>query len=203
MLLAMVVHSLDAALVRRFKNGDETAFTELVERYKDRVYGLCLRWMRDPIIAEEVAQDVFVALYRSLHRFRGDSQLSTWIYRVAVNHCKNRKLYRQRRATDRHEPLEGTRTDGELPARQLPSQDPGTDAETHRNEAAKIVHDALGQIDEEARQIIIMRDIQDCSYEEISDILEIPRGTVKSRLHRARSQLARVLSTTLDRDDLI
>ena len=103
--LAMVAGPSDAELVRRFKGGDRHAYAEIVHRYQHRVYTLACRWMGDDQVAEEVAQEVFLALYRSLADFRGDAQLSTWVYRVVVNHCKNKRLYRRRRAMDLHEPL--------------------------------------------------------------------------------------------------
>jgi len=157
--------------------------------------------MKDPHIAEEVAQDVFLALFRALDRFRGDAQLSTWIYRVVINHCKNRKLYRQRRHSNKHEPLEGDRND-DMPDRQIASDGPGTDALTHQSEAQQLVREGLARLDDEQRQIVVLRDVQDLSYDEIGDILDLPRGTVKSRLHRARAQLASVLSEKIDKEDI-
>lgn len=202
MLLAMAHHLSDAELVSRFKEGDRNVFSEIVQRYQDRVYGLCLRWMRDRQQAEEVAQDVFLALYRSLESFRGDSLLSTWIFRVAINHCKNRRLYRARRKLDQHETLEGERDD-DGPARQIASEGPGADAGLVSEQARTLLWEALARLDEDQRSIIVLRDVQDLSYEEIADILELPRGTVKSRLHRARSQLAAVLSRTIAPEDII
>lgn len=191
----------DDELVRRFKAGDREAFSELVRRYQDRVYTLCLRWLGDPAAAEETAQDVFLSLYRSLADFRGDSKLSTWIFRVATNHCKNRRLYRMRRAHDRHEPLEGLPTEDGA-ERQLPHTGPGTDAPLHRSEAGEILNQALAALDETHRSIIVLRDIEDLDYEEIADILSLPRGTVKSRLHRARAELARVLGRMVSNRDV-
>ncbi len=201
LLLAVLTKLSDTELVERFKGGDEHAFSQIVRRYQDKVFSLCLRWLGERSLAEEVAQDVFVALYRSLARFRGESSLSTWIYRVAVNHCKNKRLYSSRRRRDRHEPLEGRpRDDG--PARELPAGGRGTDALAERSEAQILVHDALQAISEEHRQVIIMRDIQDLDYHEIAEILELPRGTVKSRLHRARTELARVLRNRIGKEDV-
>jgi len=191
----------DTELVRRFKDGDRDAYSEIVRRYQDRVFTLCMRWLHDRQVAEEVAQDVFLALYRSLERFRGDAQLSTWIYRVVINHCKNRRLYRQRRKIDRHEPLEGTRDD-DGPKRQIAADQPGTDASIHRSDAERLIHEALERLDDEQRRIIVLRDIEDLSYEEISEILDLPRGTVKSRLHRARGQLATMLSHKIRKEDI-
>ena len=203
MLLAMIGGPSDAELVRRFKEGDRSAYAEIVRRYQHRVYTMCIRWMGDDQIAEEVAQDVFLALYRALGDFRGDAQLSTWIYRVVVNHCKNRRLYRRRRASDRHEPLEGPQRDDDDPPRQIASEGPGTDHLLHQSEAELLVREALALLDEEQRAIIVMRDVDDLSYEEIGEILDLPRGTVKSRLHRARAELAKVLSRKIGKEDVL
>lgn len=200
-LLGMARGPTDEELVRRFKAGDRSAYDELASRYEDRVFTLCLRWIGHRQVAEEVAQDVLIALYRSLAGFRGESKVSTWIYRVAVNHCKNRRLYRQRRKHDRHEPLEGRERD-DAPPRQLEAQGPGTDVRIHRSEAERVIHEALEKLDDNFRTIIVLRDIESLSYEEISNILDLPRGTVKSRLHRARSELARVVARTIGPDDV-
>lgn len=203
LLLAMIRHPSDTELVQRFKDGDRSAYAEIVRRYQDKVYNLSFRWMHNDQIAREVSQDVFLALYRSLANFRGDAKLSTWIHRVVVNHCKNRRLYRRRRQTDQHEPLEGKRIDDDVPARQLAHDGPGADAGRNRSEAEVLVHEALDQMDEEQRMIIVLRDIEDLGYDEIAEILDIARGTVKSRLHRARGTLARVLSRRIDKRDVI
>lgn len=192
----------DEELVRRFQGGDKAAFSDILQRYQDRVYTLSLRWMGEQEVAEEVAQDVFVALFRSLDRFRGESRLSTWIFRVTVNHCKNRRLYRRRRKVDQHEPLEGLRPDDDAPVRQLPDDGPGTDTRVHRSEAGRLLQDALERLDESHRTILVLRDVEDLPYEEIAEILDLPRGTVKSRLHRARAELARVLSRVIGPEDI-
>ena len=200
-LLAMSASPPDEELVQRFKKGDRQAFAQIVRRYQDRVYSQCLRWMGEPTVAEEVAQDVFLALYRSLARFRGEAALSTWIYRVTINHCKNRRLYRRRRARDRHEPLEGQPRD-DAPGRQLAANGPESDVLTHQSEASALLQQGLEAISDDHRQVIILRDIQDLDYSEIASILELPRGTVKSRLHRARSELARVLRNRIGKEDV-
>lgn len=203
MLLAAIVGPSDVELVRRFKEGDRNAFSTIVDRYQHRVYTMCCRWMHDDQVAEEVAQDVFIALYRSLGEFRGDAQLSTWIFRVVVNHCKNKKLYGKRRAVGRHEPLEGEPRGDDDPPRQIAADGPGTDAPLHASEAEVLVREALTHLDEEQRSIIVMRDVEDLAYEEIAEILNLPRGTVKSRLHRARAELARVLSRKIAKEDVL
>ena len=201
LLLALGIGPSDEELVQRFKAGDREAFSVLARRHQNRVFGLCLRMLGNSHEAEEVAQDVFLSLYRALGRFRGDAKLSTWIYRVTLNHCKNHELYRRRRGHGRHEPLEGTRDDG--PPRQLAAGGPGTDASLHRSEAGELLQDALAQLDEDHRRIVLLRDVEDLSYEEIGNLLDIPRGTVKSRLHRARAELARRLTRHVSRADVL
>jgi RNA polymerase sigma-70 factor (ECF subfamily) len=201
-LLGLAAAPTDKALVHSFVGGDVDAFSQLVERYQDRVFTLCYRNLNDRQEAEEVAQEVFIALYRSLSSFRGESKLSTWVYRVTVNHCKNRRLYQQRRGAGRHEPLEGTRGD-DAPPRQLPSNEPGTDRSTHRSEAERLLNLALNQMEDHHRSILVLRDIHDLSYQEISEALDLPRGTVKSRLHRARLELARLLERHVAKEDVL
>lgn len=203
LMLAMVTGPSDPELVERFKGGDRRAFDEIVRRYQHRVFTLALRWMGNEQVATEVSQDVFLALYRSLHNFRGDAKLSTWIYRVVVNHCKNRRLYRRRRKMDFHEPLEGDRnSDDDGPKRQIAGDGPAPDAAVHQTDAERMVREALNQLPEEQRAIIVMRDVEDMAYEEIGELLGLPRGTVKSRLHRARAHLARVLARSVNTDDV-
>ena len=192
----------DTELVERFRGGERRAFDEIVRRYQDRVYTLCRRWLDDVQGAEEVAQDVWVALFRSLGAFRGDAKLSTWIFKVTVNHCKNRRLYRHRRGWGRHEPL-GPPADDDQPERQLADEGPGADHALHQSEAERLVGDALAQLDDDHRQILILRDVEDLAYEEIADILDLPRGTVKSRIHRARAELASVLARRTRREDVL
>lgn len=204
-LLAMALGvTSDEDLVRRFASGDRSAFNELVRRYQSRVYSLCFRWLRDPAKAEEVAQDVFIALYKNLAEFRGESKLSTWIFRVATNHCKNRLVYGNRRREDRHESIDapvGGDEDG--PVKQYAVDAPGPDASINRAEASKLLQAALDALDEDQREIVLLRDVDDLSYEEIAELLQLPKGTVKSRLHRARAELARRLSRRVGLEDVV
>ena len=190
-------------LVDRFKQGDRSAFSALVMRHQDAMYTLCLRQLRNPTIAEEVSQDAFLSIFKSLHRFRGDARFKTWMFRVGVNHCKNHRSYLHRRATDRHEPLDRpVGPEEDAPRRQLPSS-ASTDSRVHQQDAKRLIETAMARLDEEQRTIIVLRDLEELSYEEIGTILDLPRGTVKSRLHRARSQLAQSLSRHVAREDII
>ena len=204
-LLAMTLGvTSDEELVRRFGSGDRSAFSELVRRYQSRVYSLCFRWLRDPAKAEEVAQDVFIALYKSLADFRGESKLSTWIFRVATNHCKNRLVYGNRRREDRHESIDApVGGDDDGPVKQYAIDAPGPDASINRAEASRLLQAALDALDDDKREIVLLRDVDDLSYEEIAELLQLPKGTVKSRLHRARAELARRLSRKVGLEDVV
>ncbi|MCK6513802.1 sigma-70 family RNA polymerase sigma factor [Myxococcota bacterium] len=204
-LLAMTLGvTSDEELVRRFGSGDRSAFSELVRRYQSRVYSLCFRWLRDPAKAEEVAQDVFIALYKSLADFRGESKLSTWIFRVATNHCKNRLVYGNRRREDRHESIDApVGGDDDGPVKQYAIDAPGPDASINRAEASRLLQAALDALDDDQREIVLLRDVDDLSYEEIAELLQLPKGTVKSRLHRARAELARRLSRKVGLEDVV
>lgn len=194
----------DGELVARFQRGDRRAFDEIVVRYQARIYSLCLRWLGDAEAAEEQAQDVFVAAFRALGAFRNECSLSTWLFRIAVNHCRNARLYRMRRAYGRHEVLDAPRDDDDGPVRQVADEDaPGADQGIHRREANHLVQAALAELDEDHRQILILRDVEDLAYEEIADILDLPRGTVKSRIHRARAELAQKLARRVRATDVL
>lgn len=201
-LFSMAALSSDEDLVRRAARGDQQAYAMLITRYQDRIYSQCLRWLSNPRVAEEVTQDVFLAVYRALPRFRGDARFSTWIFRITVNHCKNRRLYQRRRHSDKHEPLEGVSRDEDGPDRQIPHTGPGTDRGQQQSEAEEMLANALAQLEESQRNIILLRDIQDLAYDEIAAILDLPKGTVKSRLHRARVELARILSHSHGTEDI-
>ncbi len=201
-MLGVLRGPTDEDLVRRVQQGDASAFDELVLRYQDRIYTVCLRQLGERPLAEEVAQDVFLSAYRALGNFRGDSKLSTWLFRIAINQCKNKRLYNRRRAHGRHESLEGD-PDPDRPARQFAHPDRGPDAGVHRSEAERVLAEALQELEPDYRAIIVLRDIEDLAYDDIAELLGIARGTVKSRLHRARSQLARLLSRNLKREDIL
>jgi RNA polymerase sigma-70 factor (ECF subfamily) len=194
----------DGDVVERFIAGDRGAFDELVGRYQSRVYSLCLRWLSDAEVAEETAQDVFVAAFRALGGFRGECTFSTWIFRIAVNHCRNARLYRMRRAWGRHETFDSLPGDDDVPTRQFADEAaPQADRGIHGREAGTIVQVALAELDDEHRQILILRDVEDLAYEDIADILDLPRGTVKSRIHRARAELAQKLARKVGAADVL
>lgn len=176
-------------LLSRLKRRDEAAFTELVRRYQDRVFGLTFRMLGDRSEAEDVAQEVFVTVFKSIDGFRGDSKLGTWLFRVTANHCKNRLKYLGRRARGaQREYTEGDH--GADAAPRTAATLAGPEAETRGREMEGIVQRALAALPDDQRELVVLRDIEDLTYEEIQQVTGLAAGTVKSRLHRARLALS-------------
>jgi len=182
-------------LVERLKRRDEAAFTELIRLYEKRIFQLVLRMLGDRGEAEDVAQDVFLTVFKSIDSFRGDSKLSTWLYRVATNHCKNRIKYLDRRARGKKTELDDLSENDRLESVSMSASShvarPDQQAEANQMEA--LMRRAIAELDEEQRELVILRDVENLSYEEIQAITGLPEGTVKSRLHRARLSLAKTI----------
>jgi RNA polymerase sigma-70 factor (ECF subfamily) len=176
----------DERLVRRFQEGSADAFEVLVQRHGARVYNLCFRILGDPEEAADASQDTFLAALRKLNTFRGDSAFTTWLHRVAVNACYDSLRRKRRRPLlqiVRHE-------DDDRPEPSLPSPD-------HADQVVFSVDvgRALMEVPEEFRVVLVLADVQDLPYDEIARVLEIPVGTVKSRVFRGRAALGRALGT--------
>ncbi len=180
----------DGALVAEVRAGQRGAFDVLVRRHQDRVWRVCLRWLGDPATAEETAQDVFLAAFRGLAGFRGESSFRTWLLRITVNHCQNARTARHRRAFGRHDAMSGE--DGAV-VREIVDPAPLADTRADGAQSRARLHAALAALDEDLRAVVLLRDVEDLDYEEIAQVLDVPRGTVKSRLHRARTLLAEQL----------
>ncbi len=184
----------DRRLVRRLKAGDERAFQELVATYQDRVFGLVYRMLGNRQEAEDVAQEVFISIYRGIGNYRGEGKLYTWMYRIASNTCKNRIKYLKGRNFHRASDIDETPSahlagqDGG-PVHSLQSQVPNPEAqiEGHRLESA--IQRELNNLDPDHRLVIILRDVQGLTYQDIIGITGLAEGTLKSRLHRARMAL--------------
>lgn len=178
-------------LVERLKRQDEAAFNELVRLYDKRVFRLVLRMLNDRAEAEDVAQEVFVTIFKAIGNFRGESKLSTWIYRIATNHCKNRIKYLDRRARGKKSELDELSEHAAMESASMSSsaQVARPDEQAEANQIETIVRAAIAELDEDQRELVILRDVENLSYEEIQQITGLPEGTVKSRLHRARLSL--------------
>lgn len=182
-------------LVERLKRQDEAAFNELVRLYDKRVFRLVLRMLNDRAEAEDVAQEVFVTIFKAIGSFRGESKLSTWIYRIATNHCKNRVKYLDRRARGKKTELDELSEHGAMESASMSSsaQVSRPDEQAEANQIERIVRAAIAELDDDQRELVILRDVENLSYEEIQQITGLPEGTVKSRLHRARLVLMKAV----------
>jgi RNA polymerase sigma-70 factor (ECF subfamily) len=178
-------------LIRRLQQRDERAFEEVVRLYKNKVYNLVYRMIGNSEEAEDIAQEVFVTVFKAIDSFRGEAKFSTWLYRIATNHCKNRMKYLGRRSYKSTGELDEA-AERELQAAQPSALRPhvdGPDAVLEGLQLERLVQEGIAALDEEHRTLIILRDVEDLSYEEIVSITGLAEGTVKSRLHRARLAL--------------
>lgn len=179
--------SLDELLVERAKRGDVEAFEQLISQHQKTVYNIAYRLTGNHEDASDVAQEAFIRAYSSLAEFRGDSSFATWLYRIVNNACLDELRKRKRqRVTYIDESV--TMDDGEM-SRQLADTADGPEQALERVEIQRAVQDSIKSLDDEYRVVLVMRDIQGYSYNEIADALGINLGTVKSRLNRARHAL--------------
>ena len=189
------VDSSDEALFRDYMGGDERAFVRLLERYRNRVaYLVRCRLGQSSLWAEDVAQDVFVQIYRSARSFRGQSSFKTWLYAIAVNVCRD---HLRRLGTTADWPARDAEADGALAALPDESLDPLQRLE--HDEHSTLVRAAIERLTPAFRIVLQLRDGEDMTYDEIAHVLAVPMGTVRSRLHNARAALAKELLGCLKR----
>ncbi len=178
---------VDSALVTEAKSGNVKAFEELIKSHQKRVYNIALKMTGNPDDAYDMAQEVFIRAYKSIANFRGDASFSTWIYRITKNVCFDELRKRKRRKTvslDEEVEME----DGSV-KRQIKDESADPEEIHERKVLKEKVRDALKELCQEHRFVLVLRDLQGYSYEEISQITECPVGTVKSRISRARAAL--------------
>ncbi len=183
--------AFDRVLVDRFKGGDQTAFDEMVSRYWDRIYSMVNQLLRNQQDAEEVTQDAFIRAHRGLSNFRGESAFSTWLYQIATNLARNRYWYWWRRKRDKSVSFDapiGADNDTTL-ADLIPAEVETPDDITVTQEFVNRIAFGMEKLGAKHREILILRNIKNLSYEEIAGILGISVGTVKSRIARARESL--------------
>jgi RNA polymerase sigma-70 factor (ECF subfamily) len=170
----------DAECVRRIQRGETETFEILVRRHEKAIFNVVYRMLGNYDDAAETAQEVFLSAYRAIGQFRGDANFSTWLYRIALNHASTRRKStssRQRRLV----PIDDT----EL----VDNVELGPAQSLEKKELRQRVQRALNELQPEDAMVILLRDLQDVAYEDVARVLNIPVGTVKSRLHRARQAL--------------
>ena len=178
----------DEELISRFQNGDERAYVELVNRYKDRLLNFVFQFLGDIEQAEDVVQDTMLRLYEKKHYYKEIAKFSTWIYTIARNLANTELRKRKRRKTTYLSQLSKERQ-FEIPAIQ-----DDVDQSLQNEFINDRIQSAISNLPEHFKVVIILRDIQELSYEDISNIVEVPLGTIKSRINRARIQLQAELS---------
>ncbi|HEX6802062.1 MAG TPA: sigma-70 family RNA polymerase sigma factor [Terriglobales bacterium] len=187
-----------ALLVRRCVAGDAAAWEEIVQRYHRRIYNICYRFAGSGSDAEDLTQEVFIKMYRTLNTYDVDrGAFMTWVTTITrnllVDHFRRTK---QERVTDSLDTTSSDHEDAMPLAEQLPDHGPAPDTKVQSRETSEAVHQALQRLSPELREAVILRDLQDMDYREIATVLRVPEGTVKSRINRGRAELARLLQRT-------
>lgn len=179
----------EARLIARCRAGDSAGYAELVLLHQDAIYNTLYRLLGDQEDARDAAQDTFLKAYRSLRRFRGESRFATWLYRIAIN--TGLSVRRSRKAGVRL--VSFSSAGGANGSFDPPSAIGEASEAASMSEQAQMAQEGLMMLEAEQRRIIVLHDVNGCSYAEIADILGCASGTVKSRLHRARMRLRRVV----------
>ena len=196
----------DASLVRRFNTGDQSAFVEIVMRYREKMLVIAHSMLRNHADAEEIAQDTFIRAHRSLALFRGESSLSAWLHCITLNLARNRYWYFFRRRRHTTQSLDCTiNADTNATYADLVACDsPGPVHEATTREFSAMITECMAKLNVDQREILILRNVRQHSYEKIARLLGIKIGTVKSRVGRARRALRHILALTypeFDSDD--
>ena len=185
-------------LVRRCVAGDAAAWEEIVQRYHRRIYNICYRFAGSGSDAEDLTQEVFIKMYKTLSSYDADrGAFMTWVTTITrnllVDHFRRTKL---ERVTDSLDTTSSEHEDAMPLSEQLPDHSPPPDSKVQSRETREAVHQALQRLSPELREAVILRDLQDMDYREIAAVLRVPEGTVKSRINRGRAELARLLQRT-------
>jgi len=188
---AQIVNSL----VRRCIAGDAVAWEEIVQRYNRRIYNICYRFSGSADDAQDLTQEVFIKMYRTLNSYDiGRGAFMTWVTTMTrnllVDHFRKTK---QDRLTDSMDATPSEHGDSMPLSEQVPDKGPTPDTKVQSRETGQVVHEALQKLSPELREAVILRDLQDMDYRDIAAVLRVPEGTVKSRINRGRAELARLL----------
>jgi RNA polymerase sigma-70 factor (ECF subfamily) len=187
------MQEIDIEIVKKAQKGDRAAFDRIITIYRQTITDLCRRYMRNSEEALDMAQEVFCAAFTSMDKFAHKSKFSTWLYRVAVNLCINRlDMLKRRKYFDTGSISGGGEDSGEYEV-QIRDKSLGADEELEASETRRMIMDSLEGFDAESRNVVILRDMHGLEYDEISGLLGIPLGSVKSKLNRTREKLREMI----------
>ena len=190
--------SLERGLVEQCRGGDAEAFARLVALHEGMVFNLAARLLGDAEEARDIAQEVFLQVFRTLGRFEGRSTLKTWIYRIVVNQCRNRRRWWRRRRQERSYPLDTLTGADEVRLAEAEPRRDGPEECLQRREQARLVRAALLRLSFEHRAVLLLREVEGLACAEIAGALSVAEGTVKSRLSRAREALRRAVAAEME-----
>jgi RNA polymerase sigma-70 factor, ECF subfamily len=196
---ALAAPTCERELVERCRGGDAAAFGRIMAMHEGMVFNLAARLLGDGEEARDVAQEVFLLVYRRLSRFEGRSSLKTWIYRIVVNQCHNRRRFWHRHGRDKEQELDEQWAAPDDASKGEWLASPYEQARSHERSA--VVQKALLELSFEQRSVLVLREVEGLSCEEVAAALGIPDGTVKSRLSRAREALRQRLTGLLEEGD--
>jgi RNA polymerase sigma-70 factor (ECF subfamily) len=186
-------------LIEEAKNGNERSFEALILSCKKKAWNIAFQYMRNENDAMDALQESFIKIYKNLKNFKGDSRFDTWVHRITVNTCKD--MLRKNEKYKLNDSLYPGGEDGEF-MREFPDVEPGPEDAFMRSELASELLRCVDRLPPDHRDVIILRDMRNLSYEEISDILDTSLGTVKSRINRARGNLRRMWLEQKSREDV-
>ncbi len=187
--------SAETQFIEKLKQGDAQAFDTFVQRYTSDIYGLLYRITEDAEEAADLTQETFIKAFKAIKKFRGDAELKTWLFRIAVNQSKNRFRWWKRRKREKTVSLDAPVGNSETPLSEtIQTNFANPEENTLQNEREKFLKKALQELPDIFREAVVLCDIEGLSYEEISTVLEINIGTVKSRIARGREELRKKLN---------
>jgi RNA polymerase sigma-70 factor (ECF subfamily) len=190
--------NVDSTLIKSFLGGDERAFDSLVNRYKNKVFNICFRMLGDYEEADDSAQETFIKVFRALKGFRFESSFSTWLYRIAVNTCKNKLSSLKYRFNRMMVRLDKPARNGNAGVGiEVQSKGAAPHNSIERRERELLIQRALDSLPKEQKMVVVLRDVEGLSYEEVARVTGLARGTVKSKLSRARDKLREKLKGQL------
>ncbi|MBA3633928.1 MAG: sigma-70 family RNA polymerase sigma factor [Acidobacteria bacterium] len=192
--LTFACSSVEAEFIERLKAGDAAAFDTLVTRYTNDIYALLFRITMDAEEAGDLTQETFLSVFKAIRKFRGEADLKTWLFRIAINQSRNRFRWWTRRKREKTISLDAPFGNSETPVQETISGNfANPEEKILRREREKVLTNALRELPDIFREAVVLCDIEDLSYEEIASVLEINIGTVKSRIARGREALRRKL----------